>query len=64
MEEYETFCKKHLARIQGEFMENGMSPIVERRNVSLIRFNGVPVLSPLVSWLNHVHGKKLMTKLE
>ncbi|KAG8145604.1 hypothetical protein E2320_012109 [Naja naja] len=49
MEEYETFCKKHLARIQGEFMENGMSPIVERRNVSLIRFNGVPVLSPLLT---------------
>ncbi|XP_026560047.1 centriolar coiled-coil protein of 110 kDa isoform X2 [Pseudonaja textilis] len=49
MEEYEKFCKKHLARIQGEFMENGMSPIVQPRYVSLIRFNGVPVLSPLLT---------------
>ncbi|XP_070811334.1 centriolar coiled-coil protein of 110 kDa [Pituophis catenifer annectens] len=49
MEEYEKFCKKHLARIQGEFMENGMSPVVQRRNVSVIRFNGVPVLSPLLT---------------
>ncbi|XP_070617248.1 centriolar coiled-coil protein of 110 kDa isoform X2 [Erythrolamprus reginae] len=49
MEEYEKFCKKHLARIQGEFMENGMSPVVQRRNVSVIRFNGVPILSPLLT---------------
>ncbi|XP_058013499.1 centriolar coiled-coil protein of 110 kDa isoform X2 [Ahaetulla prasina] len=49
MEEYEKFCKKYLARIQGEFMENGMSPVVQCRNVSVIRFNGVPVLSPLLT---------------
>ncbi|KAL7979176.1 hypothetical protein Chor_015200, partial [Crotalus horridus] len=49
MEEYEKFCKKHLARIQGEFMENGMPSVVQPRNVSLIRFNGVPVLSPLLT---------------
>ncbi|XP_032086086.1 centriolar coiled-coil protein of 110 kDa isoform X2 [Thamnophis elegans] len=49
MEEYEKFCKKHLARIQGEFMGNAMSPVVQCRNLSLIRFNGVPVLSPLLT---------------
>ncbi|XP_063171323.1 centriolar coiled-coil protein of 110 kDa isoform X2 [Candoia aspera] len=49
MEEYEKFCKKHLARIQGEFMENGMSPVAQHKNVSLIQFNGVPVLSPLLT---------------
>ncbi|KAM6424461.1 centriolar coiled-coil protein of 110 kDa isoform 1-T3 [Liasis olivaceus] len=49
MEEYEKFCEKHLARIQGELMENGMSPVAQRKNVSLIRFNGAPVLSPLLT---------------
>lgn len=47
MEDYETFCKKHLYRIQ-EATKGENSPAVLHRNVSLIQFHGVPVLSPLV----------------
>ncbi|XP_042720500.1 centriolar coiled-coil protein of 110 kDa isoform X2 [Lagopus leucura] len=48
MEDYETFCKKHLYRIQ-EATKGENSPAVLHRNVSLIQFHGVPVLSPLLS---------------
>uniref|UniRef100_A0A803YRD6 Uncharacterized protein n=1 Tax=Meleagris gallopavo TaxID=9103 RepID=A0A803YRD6_MELGA len=47
MEDYETFCKKHLSRIQ-EATKGENSPAALDRNVSLIQFHGVPVLSPLV----------------
>ncbi|XP_042684015.1 centriolar coiled-coil protein of 110 kDa isoform X2 [Centrocercus urophasianus] len=49
MEDYETFCKKHLSRIQ-EATKGENSPAVLHRNVSLIQFHGVPVLSPLLSF--------------
>ncbi|XP_052535540.1 centriolar coiled-coil protein of 110 kDa isoform X2 [Tympanuchus pallidicinctus] len=49
MEDYETFCKKHLSRIQ-EATKGENSPTVLHRNVSLIQFHGVPVLSPLLSF--------------
>uniref|UniRef100_A0A8C3L6U1 Centriolar coiled-coil protein 110 n=1 Tax=Chrysolophus pictus TaxID=9089 RepID=A0A8C3L6U1_CHRPC len=49
MEDYETFCKKHLSRIQ-EATKGENSPTVLDRNVSLIQFHGVPVLSPLLSF--------------
>jgi len=49
MEDYETFCKKHLSRIQEEATKGENSSTSLDRNVSLIQFHGVPVLSPLVS---------------
>ncbi|KFP78458.1 Centriolar coiled-coil protein of 110 kDa [Acanthisitta chloris] len=49
MEDYEIFCKKHLARIQ-EGAIKGETPFsVQHKNISLIQFYGVPVLSPLLS---------------
>lgn len=48
MEDYETFCKKHLSRIQEEATKGENSSTSLDRNVSLIQFHGVPVLSPLV----------------
>uniref|UniRef100_A0A8C9EQE7 Centriolar coiled-coil protein of 110 kDa n=1 Tax=Pavo cristatus TaxID=9049 RepID=A0A8C9EQE7_PAVCR len=50
MEDYEAFCKKHLSRIQEEATKGENSPTVLDRNVSLIQFHGVPVLSPLLSF--------------
>lgn len=50
MEDYETFCKKHLSRIQEEATKGENSSTSLDRNVSLIQFHGVPVLSPLLSF--------------
>ncbi|NWW73629.1 CP110 protein, partial [Climacteris rufus] len=49
MEDYETFCKKHLSRIQEEAIKGETSLTAQHRNISLIQFYGVPVLSPLLS---------------
>ncbi|NXE95516.1 CP110 protein, partial [Menura novaehollandiae] len=49
MEDYEIFCKKHLSRIQEEAIKGETSLTVQHRNISLIQFYGVPVLSPLLS---------------
>ncbi|NXN67866.1 CP110 protein, partial [Himantopus himantopus] len=48
MEDYEVFCKKHLSRIQEEAIKE-TSFTVQHKNISLIQFHGVPVLSPLLS---------------
>ncbi|XP_061329285.1 centriolar coiled-coil protein of 110 kDa isoform X1 [Pezoporus flaviventris] len=49
MEDYEIFCKKHLARIQEEALKRETSFAIQQKNISLIQFHGVPVLSPLLS---------------
>ncbi|XP_026649636.2 centriolar coiled-coil protein of 110 kDa isoform X2 [Zonotrichia albicollis] len=49
MEDYEIFCRKHLSRIQEEAIKGKPSLTVQNKNVSLIQFYGVPVLSPLLS---------------
>ncbi|XP_038006725.1 centriolar coiled-coil protein of 110 kDa isoform X2 [Motacilla alba alba] len=49
MEDYEIFCRKHLSRIQEEAIKGKISLTVQNKNVSLIQFYGVPVLSPLLS---------------
>ncbi|NXU94416.1 CP110 protein, partial [Xiphorhynchus elegans] len=49
MEDYEIFCKKHLSRIQEETIKGETSSTVQHKNISLIHFYGVPVLSPLLS---------------
>ncbi|KAM6054879.1 centriolar coiled-coil protein of 110 kDa isoform 2-T2 [Chlamydotis macqueenii] len=49
MEDYEIFCKKHLSRIQEEAIKRETSSTVQHKNISLIQFHGVPVLSPLLS---------------
>ncbi|NWW45912.1 CP110 protein, partial [Pedionomus torquatus] len=49
MEDYEIFCKKHLSRIQEEAIKRETSFSVQHKNISLIQFHGVPVLSPLLS---------------
>ncbi|NWX53738.1 CP110 protein, partial [Promerops cafer] len=49
MEDYEIFCRKHLSRIQEEAIKGETSLTVQNKNISLIRFCGVPVLSPLLS---------------
>ncbi|NWI28526.1 CP110 protein, partial [Sula dactylatra] len=49
MEDYEIFCKKHLSRIQQEAIKRETSFTVQHKNISLIQFHGVPVLSPLLS---------------
>ncbi|NXT76177.1 CP110 protein, partial [Zapornia atra] len=49
MEDYEIFCKKHLSRLQEEAIKRETSFPVQNRNISLIQFHGVPVLSPLLS---------------
>ncbi|NXD63161.1 CP110 protein, partial [Eolophus roseicapillus] len=49
MEDYEIFCKKHLARIQEEALKKETSFTIQHKNISLIQFHGVPVLSPLLS---------------
>ncbi|OXB68873.1 hypothetical protein ASZ78_002288 [Callipepla squamata] len=50
MEDYEIFCKKHFSRIQEEATKRENSSALLDRNVSLIQFHGVPVLSPLLSF--------------
>ncbi|XP_067162751.1 centriolar coiled-coil protein of 110 kDa isoform X1 [Apteryx mantelli] len=49
MEDYEKFCKKHFSRIQEEAIKRETSFSVPHKNISLIQFHGVPVLSPLLS---------------
>ncbi|NXS01299.1 CP110 protein, partial [Oxylabes madagascariensis] len=49
MEDYEVFCRKHLSRIQEEARKGEISLTVQNKNISLIQFYGVPVLSPLLS---------------
>ncbi|KAM3662091.1 centriolar coiled-coil protein of 110 kDa [Ammospiza maritima maritima] len=49
MEDYEIFCRRHLSRIQEEAIKGKPSLTVQNKNVSLIQFYGVPVLSPLLS---------------
>ncbi|NXI94659.1 CP110 protein, partial [Psophia crepitans] len=49
MEDYEVFCKKHLSRIQEEVIKRETCFTVQHKNISLIQFHGVPVLSPLLS---------------
>ncbi|NXT72670.1 CP110 protein, partial [Chaetops frenatus] len=49
MEDYEIFCRKHLSRIQEEATKGKTSLTVQHKNISLIQFYGVPVLSPLLS---------------
>ncbi|XP_077172316.1 centriolar coiled-coil protein of 110 kDa isoform X2 [Paroedura picta] len=49
MEDYEKFCAKHLARLQGEPLHGEMPSVVQHSNVSLIQFHGVPVLPPLLN---------------
>nr|XP_056722321.1 centriolar coiled-coil protein of 110 kDa [Euleptes europaea] len=49
MEDYETFCSKRLARLQGEPLQGEMPPVPQHSSVSLIQFHGVPVLPPLLS---------------
>ncbi|NXA78569.1 CP110 protein, partial [Thryothorus ludovicianus] len=48
MEDYEIFCRKHLSRIQEE-AKGKTSLTIQHKNISLIQFHGVPVLSPLLS---------------
>ncbi|XP_016279348.2 centriolar coiled-coil protein of 110 kDa isoform X7 [Monodelphis domestica] len=49
MEEYEKFFEKSLARIQEESLPKETFPAGHLENISLIRFHGVAVLSPLLS---------------
>uniref|UniRef100_A0A7N4PPS4 Centriolar coiled-coil protein 110 n=1 Tax=Sarcophilus harrisii TaxID=9305 RepID=A0A7N4PPS4_SARHA len=49
MEEYEKFCEKSLARIQGELLSRETFPSGQPENISFIRFHGVALLSPLLS---------------
>ncbi|NXP72119.1 CP110 protein, partial [Ramphastos sulfuratus] len=49
MEDYEMFCKKHLSRIQEEAIKREAPFTVQHKNMSLIQFHGIPVLSPLLS---------------
>ncbi|NXX92811.1 CP110 protein, partial [Centropus bengalensis] len=49
MEDYDVFCKKHLSRIREEAIKRETYFTVQHKNISLIQFHGVPVLSPLTS---------------
>ncbi|CAI5792140.1 Centriolar coiled-coil protein 110 [Podarcis lilfordi] len=49
MEDYEQFCKKQLAKIQGDPLQREASPSVQHKYISLIQFSGIPVLSPLLT---------------
>ncbi|KAJ7305820.1 hypothetical protein JRQ81_010186 [Phrynocephalus forsythii] len=49
MEDYETFCKKQLARIRGAPRPEGTPPPDQPQTLSVIHFNGIPVLSPLLT---------------
>nr|XP_033818938.1 centriolar coiled-coil protein of 110 kDa isoform X2 [Geotrypetes seraphini] len=48
MEDYEEFCKKQLARIQRETIQEALLP-VPHKSISVIQFHGVAVLSPLLT---------------
>ncbi|XP_033022710.1 centriolar coiled-coil protein of 110 kDa isoform X2 [Lacerta agilis] len=49
MEDYEKFCKKQLAKIQGDPLQREAFPSVQHKYISLIQFSGIPVLSPLLT---------------
>ncbi|XP_027947488.1 centriolar coiled-coil protein of 110 kDa isoform X3 [Eumetopias jubatus] len=49
MEEYEKFCENSLARIQEASLSTGSFLPVQSESISLIRFHGVAVLSPLLN---------------
>jgi hypothetical protein len=49
MEEYEEFCEKALGRAQEASLSTGSFLPAQAESVSLIRFHGVAVLSPLVN---------------
>ncbi|TKC48684.1 hypothetical protein EI555_006861, partial [Monodon monoceros] len=49
MEEYEKFCEKILARIQEASLSTESFLPVQSESISLIRFHGVAVLSPLLN---------------
>ncbi|XP_045427206.1 centriolar coiled-coil protein of 110 kDa isoform X2 [Pipistrellus kuhlii] len=49
MEEYEKFCEKSLARIQKASLSTESFLPVQSEGISLIRFHGVAVLSPLLN---------------
>ncbi|KAM5329366.1 centriolar coiled-coil protein of 110 kDa isoform 1-T2 [Glossophaga mutica] len=49
MEEYEKFCEKSLARIQKASLSTESFLPVQFESISLIRFHGVTVLSPLLN---------------
>ncbi|XP_036136407.1 centriolar coiled-coil protein of 110 kDa isoform X2 [Molossus molossus] len=49
MEEYEKFCEKSLARIQTASLSTESFLPVQSESISLIRFHGVAVLSPLLN---------------
>ncbi|XP_005872071.1 PREDICTED: centriolar coiled-coil protein of 110 kDa isoform X2 [Myotis brandtii] len=49
MEEYEKFCEKSLARIQEASLSTESFLPVQSESISLIRFHGVAVLSPLLN---------------
>ncbi|ELK35991.1 Centriolar coiled-coil protein of 110 kDa [Myotis davidii] len=49
MEEYEKFCEKSLSRIQKASLSTESFLPVQSENISLIRFHGVAVLSPLLN---------------
>ncbi|NXA38508.1 CP110 protein, partial [Eudromia elegans] len=49
MEDYEKFCKKQFSRIQEATIKREPFCSLPHKNISLIQFHGVPVLSPLLS---------------
>ncbi|XP_068825283.1 centriolar coiled-coil protein of 110 kDa isoform X1 [Capricornis sumatraensis] len=49
MEEYEKFCEKSLSRIQEASLSTESFLPVQSESISLIRFHGVAVLSPLLN---------------
>uniref|UniRef100_A0ABI7ZEB4 Centriolar coiled-coil protein 110 n=1 Tax=Felis catus TaxID=9685 RepID=A0ABI7ZEB4_FELCA len=51
MEEYEKFCENSLARVQQASLSTESFLPVPSESISLIRFHGVAVLSPLLIYL-------------
>lgn len=49
MEEYEEFCEKALARVQAASLSTESFLPAQADSVSLVRFHGLAVLSPLVN---------------
>ncbi|XP_041062354.1 centriolar coiled-coil protein of 110 kDa-like isoform X1 [Carcharodon carcharias] len=49
MEEYEEFCKRHLARIQTQMMENNSLQSIWQKSNSVICFHGIAALCPLMN---------------
>ncbi|XP_078097057.1 centriolar coiled-coil protein of 110 kDa [Mustelus asterias] len=48
MEEYEEFCKRHLARIQTRMLENNPLQSIWQKGNSVIHFHGIAALCPLM----------------